>query len=44
MAITDEYEKAENTGHEMNVEKMWNILLAGEEDARLATGGLPKAK
>ena len=38
LAIIDECEKAENAGHEMNVEKMWDLLLAGEEEARLATG------
>jgi len=35
MAIIDEYLKVENTGKDMNVEKMWDLLLAGEEEARL---------
>jgi len=37
MAIIDEYLKVEYTGKNMNVEKMWDLLLAGEEEARLAT-------
>jgi len=28
LAIIDECEKAENAGHEMNVEKMWDPLLS----------------
>lgn len=43
MAIIDEYLKVENTGKDMNVEKMWDLLLAGEEEARLATKGIQKA-
>lgn len=43
LAIIDEYEKAENTGKGMNVEKMWDLLLAGEDEARLTIGSLPKA-
>jgi len=35
MAIIDEYLKVENTGKDMNVEKMWDLLLAGEEETRL---------
>jgi len=35
MAIIDEYLKVENTGKDMNVEKMWDLLLSGEEEARL---------
>jgi len=34
-AIIDEYEKAETQGRELNVEKMWDLLLAGESEARL---------
>ena len=29
LAIIDEYDKAQNSGHEMNVEKIWDLLLAG---------------
>ena len=43
LAIIDEYEKAANTGKGMNVEKMWDLLLAGEDEARLTIGSLPKA-
>ena len=35
LAIIDEYEKAENTGIGMNVKKMWELLLAGEDEARM---------
>ncbi len=43
MAIIDEYLKVENTGKDMNVEKMWDLLLAGEDEAKLTAGSLPKA-
>jgi len=34
LAILEEYEKAENAGIGMDVEIMWDLLLAGEEEAR----------
>lgn len=43
IAIIDKYLKVENTGKVMNVEKMWDLLLAGEEEARLAKEGVLKA-
>ncbi len=43
MAIIDEYLKVENTGKDMNVERMWDLLLAGEDEAKLTAGGRPKA-
>lgn len=34
MAILDEYEKAENMEYEINVEKIWDLLLEGEDELR----------
>lgn len=34
LAILEEYEKAEKAGIGMDVEIMWDLLLAGEEEAR----------
>ena len=38
LAIIDEYEKGENTGKDMNVERMWDLLLAGENEVKLVAG------
>jgi len=43
LAIIDEYEIAEKTGKDINVEKMWDLLLAGEDEARMTVGGVRKA-
>ncbi len=34
LAILEEYEKAEKVGIGMDVEIMWDLLLAGEEEAK----------
>ena len=38
LAIIDEYEKGENTGKDMDVERMWDLLLAGESEVKLVAG------
>jgi len=38
LAIIDEYEKAEDAGTDMNVEIMWDLLLAGESEVKLVAG------
>jgi len=38
LAIIDEYEKAEDAGKDMDVEKMWDLLLAGENEVKLVVG------
>ena len=38
LAIIDEYEKAEDAGKDMDVEKMWDLLLAGENEVKLVAG------
>lgn len=38
LAIIDEYEKAEDAGKDMDVEKMWDLLLAGESEVKLVAG------
>jgi len=38
LAIIDEYEKAEDAGTDMDVEKMWDLLLAGENEVKLVVG------
>ena len=38
LAIIDEYEKAENQVRDMDIEKMWDLLLAGENEVKLVVG------
>ncbi len=38
LAIIDEYEKAENQVRDMDIEKIWDLLLAGENEAKLVAG------
>ena len=38
LAIIDEYEKAENQVRDMDIEKMWDLLLAGENEVKLVAG------
>ncbi len=38
LAIIEEYEKGENAGKDMNVERMLDLLLAGENEAKLVVG------
>ena len=38
LAIIDEYEKAEDAGTDMNVEKMWDLFIAGENEVKLIVG------
>jgi len=38
LVIIDEYEKAENQVRDMDIEKMWDLLLAGENEVKLVVG------
>lgn len=38
LVIIDEYEKAENQVRDMDIEKMWDLLLAGESEVKLVVG------